>query len=131
MVRVTGRNATGEVAGVTVDPWWYDHVADPRRVICTRCQAGEGERCKNLTTGKRAKTFHAERLKLERRARALVILKQHGPMTAADFAAQMWYQCDPHTTARNAAGFLRTLWREGLALSDQNPWGTTYRARRP
>lgn len=110
---------------------WRETNAPPvREVICTRCGAKAGEKCKNRSTGKSMKTFHGERHKLEKRVRAIVILRRFGPMTAGGFASRFWPEQDSHFTARSAACFLFTLWQEGLVSSQHDEWGKTYMARR-
>lgn len=120
----------GGDARAFLEAWRDTNVADPRRVLCTRCQAGEGQRCWSQSTGNEMRGYHAERQKLERRARAVAVLQNFGPMTAGGFAGRFWRDCDPHYTARNAATFLFTLWQEGLVLINRDQWGTTYEARK-
>lgn len=120
----------GADAKVFIEAWRDDmHVVGPRLVVCTKCGVKAGECCVNKKTGRRNTGYHAERHKLERRVRALVHLKVYGPITAGGFAELMWTGC-AHANARNAAGFLQTLCREGLVRIHRNPGGTTYEARR-
>lgn len=123
----------GADAKAFVEAWReFRFYVNPEICVCTRCQAQPGQRCRSLTTGKAMKTYHAERVKLERRVRALNILRTHGPMTAGDFAARFWPDCKSRDVARNAATFLFTLWREGLVVSRQEHGGRRhYEAKRP
>ena len=106
------------------------HPTGPRTVICTRCNVVGGEPCKSMRSKKPMWGFHRERVKLELRVRALVILRKFGPITAAGFAGWMWPEGNPRFTAGRAAIFLRTLWREGFAMSCRGKGSKIYVARR-
>lgn len=114
-----------------VDGWDGPLAWDPAQVPCPACGASEARSCINRTTGLSAKRFHQERLKLERRVRACVILSRDGPLTAMGAADALWPLKDARACARNAATFLRSLAREGRVLVDHKSWGTMYRVHRP